>query len=108
MVIKKSLQHLQEVPRAKGIVIGLTGFTGDFKSVLQDNPPLKEIAVTNRFGFPEVILPGINRNDFYITVEEGEFSQDRKTSAKNVEVTVQVATICFLDALTSSGVERQW
>jgi hypothetical protein len=84
------LQGIQEVPRAKGLVIGLTGYSGDIKQILQDNQILKEISVTNRFGFPEVILPGVNRNDFYVTLEEGEFSQERKTSAKNLEVTAQV------------------
>ena len=32
----------------------------------------------------------MKRNDLYVTLTEGEFSQDRKKSAKNIEVSMQV------------------
>jgi len=32
----------------------------------------------------------IKRNDLYLYLQDGEFSQDRKKSAKNVEISLQV------------------
>ncbi|EGC38812.1 hypothetical protein DICPUDRAFT_27977 [Dictyostelium purpureum] len=85
----KNPSSLQTVPKAKGICVALTLLPGDLKSVLRENPELV-VQKTNRLGFPEVIFPGAIRNDIFITLESGEYSQDRKTSAKNVEVLVQV------------------
>jgi hypothetical protein len=45
VIIKKNMQAIQEVPRAKGICIGLTLYAGEFKALqmqLQDDTsPLK-------------------------------------------------------------------
>ena len=38
----------------------------------------------------DIIMPGTTRNDLYITLVGGEFQQDRKKSAKNIEITVSV------------------
>lgn len=48
------------------------------------------VPLTPRLAFPTLILPGHARNDMYVTLETGEFLQDRKTAQKNVEVVVQV------------------
>lgn len=80
------MQSIQEVPRAKGLCIGLTLFIGEHKQILQENTAVQGITVTNRIGFPEVNMPGFSRHDFYLTLEEGDFSQDRK----NIEVTLHV------------------
>ncbi len=37
-----------------------------------------------------MILPGFSRNDMFIMVEGGEYSQERKTAQKNVEVVMQL------------------
>lgn len=36
------------------------------------------------------IQPGEERNDFYVVIDGGEFSQDRKRTAKNVEISVTI------------------
>jgi hypothetical protein len=58
--------------------------------VLQDQPQLAGVGTTPKLGFPEVILPGLSRNDIFVTIESGEFLQERKTTAKNIEVLMQV------------------
>jgi hypothetical protein len=55
-------------------------------SVHQDTTP------TERYGPVDVFVPGTIRNDHYFTLINGDFSQGRKTSAKNVEVVVTVRT----------------
>jgi hypothetical protein len=44
--------------------------------------------VSAGFGQPE--FGNICRHDLYVTIEEGDFQQDRKTSAKNIEVKAEV------------------
>jgi len=88
-MIIKNPSNLQHVPKAKGIVVGLTLLPGFLKNVIKDNNVLNDVPKTNKLGFPEVIFPGQVRNDIFITLESGEYSQDRKTSAKNVEIVVQ-------------------
>jgi hypothetical protein len=36
------------------------------------------------------VQPAHHRNDFYLTIDSGELTQDRKRAAKNVEVTITV------------------
>lgn len=84
---------IQEVPRAKGICIGLKTITApDIKQYLNDDKEkdLKSISITPRFSLQDCMTPTTSRNDIFITILEGEFTQDRKTSAKNCEITVQV------------------
>ncbi|EGG21230.1 SH3 domain-containing protein [Cavenderia fasciculata] len=88
-MIIKNATNLQQVPKAKGICIGLTLLPGELKQVIKENPVLEEVQQTSKLGFPDVIYPGDQRNDLFITLESGEYSQDRKTSAKNVEIIVQ-------------------
>lgn len=85
MIIKKS--NIQEVPRTKGICVGLSLLRTE---QLESNPELMKIDKTNRLSFDSLILE--NKNDIFVTFLEGEVSQDRKTSAKNVEAILQVVT----------------
>ncbi|GAM22716.1 hypothetical protein SAMD00019534_058910 [Acytostelium subglobosum LB1] len=87
--IIKGGSSLSQVPKAKGICVGIALLPGRLKHVVRDNPVLKDVPKTNKLGFPEIVYPGDTRNDMYITLECGEYSQDRKTSAKNVEVVIQ-------------------
>ena len=89
--INKKTGNFQEIQRAKGIVVGLTLYQGELKQVLQQHSTImKEVPLTQRLRLPEIIPEGTSRNDIYFTIESGEFSQERKTSAKNVEISVSV------------------
>ena len=71
---------------------------------------LKNVPLTQKLGFPDVIMPGdvryvphylaipqfhktfpfAFRNDLYVVIERGDFERGGKSSSKNVEVTVTV------------------
>lgn len=92
---------------------------GDLTQVRKDFPHFvdRSTAIVRKMGFPEIILPGgvkaahgrrrlrfsggVNaallpvvagnvRNDFYVTLLQGEFDRGKKKTPKNVEVTLSV------------------
>lgn len=74
-----------------GIIISLKMLHGELNQIKEDNPLLfKNISLTNKLGFPDVIMPGDVRNDLYLTLEKGEFERGGKSTGKNIEVTVVV------------------
>jgi hypothetical protein len=89
--ILKKTGNAQEIQRAKGIVVGLTLFHGELKQVQQDRQSiLKDVPLTQRLRLSESNTAGTYRNELYFMVESGDFHQERKTSAKNVEISVQL------------------
>lgn len=59
--------------------------------LLKEYPTLlKGIRNTPRNGFTDTISAGESRNSIYLNLVSGEFSQGLKTSARNIEVTIQV------------------
>lgn len=74
-----------------GIMISLKMLHGDLKSVCEENPLLfKNVCLTSKLGFPDVIMPGDVRNDLYLNLERGEFERGGKSTGKNIEVTIVV------------------
>lgn len=71
--------------RAEMICVSVEVLSGDLLQVSSDRG-LYDVCVTHRLGFPEIILPGDNRNFIYLTLGAGDFAQGRK----NVEVAVEV------------------
>lgn len=124
MIIRKNLSAITEVPRAKGISLGLSVITtssatpgaelnnlSSFSAILanknnynsidttsstsnntgSDNAAVVEfsgIVLTPRLGFSDVFVPGVSRNDLYVTIEDGDWQVDRKD--RNIELTIQV------------------
>ncbi|XP_065212165.1 dedicator of cytokinesis protein 3 isoform X2 [Planococcus citri] len=79
---------------ATGIDISLKLLDGSFTKVEEENPLLfKNVSLTRKMGYPDVIMPGDVRNDLYITLERGEFERGGKSTGKNIEVTVLVVDI---------------
>lgn len=79
----------QEAPRAKGVCIGLALYTGEYQHIAKD-PALTNVWPTSKLGMPDIILPGFSRNDLFVMVEGGEYSKERKTAQKNIEVIMQL------------------
>ncbi|PSN57625.1 hypothetical protein C0J52_00521 [Blattella germanica] len=74
-----------------GIVISLKMLHGELPQVREENPLLfKNISLTKKLGFSDVIMPGDVRNDLYLTLEKGEFERGGKSTGKNIEVTILV------------------
>lgn len=66
-------------------------YHGQLNQIKEDNPLLfKNMSLTNKLGFPDVIMPGDVRNDLYLLLERGEFERGGKSTGKNIEVTVLV------------------
>ncbi|KAL1116518.1 hypothetical protein AAG570_004990 [Ranatra chinensis] len=74
-----------------GIVMSLRILHGELNQVREDNPILlKNITLTRKLGFSDVIMPGDVRNDMYLTLEKGEFERGGKSTGKNLEVSISV------------------
>ncbi|KAI4460497.1 dedicator of cytokinesis [Holotrichia oblita] len=74
-----------------GIIVSMKMYHGQLSQIKEDNPLLfKNVSLTNKLGFPDVIMPGDVRNDLYLTLERGEFERGGKSTGKNIEVTVLV------------------
>ncbi|XP_031345086.1 dedicator of cytokinesis protein 3 isoform X3 [Photinus pyralis] len=74
-----------------GIILSLKLLHGELKQIKEENPLLfKNMSLTNKLGFPDVIMPGDVRNDLYILLEKGEFERGGKSTGKNIEVTILV------------------
>uniref|UniRef100_A0A8C6UX99 Dedicator of cytokinesis 5 n=1 Tax=Neogobius melanostomus TaxID=47308 RepID=A0A8C6UX99_9GOBI len=78
--------------KGQGLFVTLKLLPGDLAQVRKDYPHFvdRSTAIVRKMGFPEIILPGIVRNDFYITLVQGEFDRGKKKTPKNVEVILSV------------------
>lgn len=74
-----------------GIVVSLRVLHGELTQVREENPLLfKNICLTKKLGFSDVIMPGDVRNDLYLKLERGEFERGGKSTGKNIEVFVDI------------------
>ena len=75
-------------PRSNGIAVGITVFEGAYEHI----DVIADIEPTPKLKFPDKIDPSDERNDLYISLKgpNGEFAQDRKKAAKNVQVRMNV------------------
>jgi dedicator of cytokinesis protein 1 len=84
------------IQKAKGIIVGLSQYDVESDSFYRiTSQP------TNKRGFPEVILPGMSRNDLFITLDSGEFPEG-KTFEIGVSVRLddgEVLPVCFFFCL---------
>ncbi|XP_062418433.1 dedicator of cytokinesis protein 5 isoform X1 [Pungitius pungitius] len=78
--------------KGQGLFVTLKLLAGDLGQVRKDFPHLvdRSTAIVRKMGFPEIILPGIVRNDIYVTLLQGEFDRGKKKTPKNVEVILSV------------------
>ncbi|KAK4293650.1 hypothetical protein Pmani_033668 [Petrolisthes manimaculis] len=72
-----------------GLVVSVKVVHGELEQATKENPLLlKNVCITKKLGFSDVIMPGDVRNDLYITLNNGEFERGGKSVGKNIEVTV--------------------
>lgn len=78
--------------KGQGLFVTLKLLPGDLAQVRKDYPHFvdRSTAIVRKMGFPEIILPGNVRNDFYVTLVQGEFDRGKKKTPKNVEVILSV------------------
>ncbi|XP_078264532.1 dedicator of cytokinesis protein 2-like [Rhinoraja longicauda] len=87
VVAAKDINH-----KGQGLWVSMKLLSGDLKQIRKDHPHLvdRSTVVARKMGFPEIIMPGDVRNDIYVTLVQGEFDKQNKTTQKNVEVTMCV------------------
>ncbi|EFA75710.1 SH3 domain-containing protein [Heterostelium album PN500] len=83
-IINETSGSYEPITRAKGIVCTIQPFHGEYTQFLSENADLRNVSTSLKMQLPEVIVPGYDRNDMYIQIEEGEFSE------KNIEVAMLV------------------
>jgi hypothetical protein len=89
-LVRDKEKEMEPAPRAKGIALGLTLFQGEMEEVQQTQRALSGVCETARLGFPALWDPAVERNDLHVRLLHGSFSQDKKSSARNVEVRVRL------------------
>ncbi|XP_045606392.1 dedicator of cytokinesis protein 3 isoform X3 [Procambarus clarkii] len=73
----------------RGLVVSVKVVHGELEQATKENPLLlKNVCVTKKLGFSDVIMPGDVRNDLYVTLNSGEYERGGKSVGKNIEVTV--------------------
>ncbi|CEP00437.1 hypothetical protein PBRA_001491 [Plasmodiophora brassicae] len=83
MIIRGS-SNFEIIPQTKGFALGL--MLEPAKKPLSTGSRMQMLSLSSN------IHPSDDRNDFYVTIRGGDFLQDKKKSAKNIEVRVQVLT----------------
>ncbi|KAJ8981636.1 hypothetical protein NQ317_000864 [Molorchus minor] len=74
-----------------GLMISVKMLHGELRMIKEENPLLfKNVCLTSKLGFPDVIMPGDVRNDLYLYLDRGEFERGGKSTGKNIEVTIVV------------------
>jgi dedicator of cytokinesis protein 3 len=74
-----------------GIMTSVKMLHGGLNNIKEENAMLfKNVSLTSKLGFPDVIMPGDVRNDLYLILEKGEFERGGKSVGKNIEVTIVV------------------
>ncbi|XP_015839076.1 dedicator of cytokinesis protein 3 isoform X1 [Tribolium castaneum] len=74
-----------------GILTSVKMLHGGLNHIKEENAMLfKNVSLTSKLGFPDVIMPGDVRNDLYLILEKGEFERGGKSTGKNIEVSIVV------------------
>ncbi|XP_076363419.1 dedicator of cytokinesis protein 3-like isoform X2 [Tachypleus tridentatus] len=72
-----------------GLIVSLRVLHGDLGQLHQENPLFfRNLIITYKRGFSDVIMPGDVRNDIYLKLEKAEFERGGKSTGKNIEATV--------------------
>ena len=98
-----SNKDFEPAPRAKGIALGLTLLEGDLAFARASHKALlKDVSTTLRPQFAHAWTPTADRNDINLRLVSGCFSQDKKSSARNVEVRIRAVRTSTLAPIPDS------
>uniref|UniRef100_A0A672P4N1 Dedicator of cytokinesis 4 n=1 Tax=Sinocyclocheilus grahami TaxID=75366 RepID=A0A672P4N1_SINGR len=89
-IIRKVSSRYSHIGSNTGLNVSLQLLHGDMEQIRKDYMRLftRNVSISKRLGFSDIIIPGEIRNDLYVTLERGEFEKGGKSVARNVEVTV--------------------
>lgn len=106
IIANKMGKEFERSSKAEMVCVFVKVFHGEAHTIVRENPSLlQDVPLTSRLGFPDVVFPGDSRNEMYLKLWSGDFSQSRKTSLRNIQVTVEVRlnTGQRLDRVISRG-----
>ncbi|CAG8456993.1 uncharacterized protein OCT59_018840 [Rhizophagus irregularis] len=90
-IMHNHIKEYEKSPRAEMVSVSLRPYYGETTTIIKENPALlQDIPITSRLGFADVVFPGDTRNEIYLKLISGDFTQGRTTTAKNVQVTAEV------------------
>lgn len=97
-ILASRVKEFEKCSNAQHISVGLRFFHEEVKIIARDHPSLMQgTALTQRLGFPEVIMPDDQRNHVYIKLWTGDFPSLVASSGKlraiqsaNVEVEMEI------------------
>ncbi|CAG8657138.1 13718_t:CDS:2, partial [Acaulospora morrowiae] len=90
-IIHDRVKEFEKSPRAEMVSVSIRPYYGEAATIIKENPAsLQDIPITSRLGFADVVFPGDTRNEIYIRLLSGDFTQGRTTTAKNIQVTMEV------------------
>lgn len=88
-IIDETPKEYERNHRAEMLCVYLRLFHGELDNVVKTNTGLlQDVPVTSWLGFPDVVFPGDERNELYISLSSGDFTQFGRS--KNLQVTVCV------------------
>lgn len=98
-IIAENTKEYEKHPRAEMLCVYLRMFHGELDTVVRSKPALLQgVPIASRLGFPDVVFPGDVRNELYIRLAAGDFSQFGR--AKNVQIMA-----CVRDNVTGDVIE---
>ncbi|CAH1759237.1 2984_t:CDS:2 [Entrophospora sp. SA101] len=90
-IIYNRVKEFEKSPRAEMISVSIRSFYGEATTIIKENTALlQDITITSRLGFADVVFPGDVRNEIYLKLWSGDFTQGRTTTARNIQVTAEV------------------
>lgn len=99
-IIDETPKEYERNPRAEMLCVYLRLFHGELDNVVKTNTGLlQDVPMTSWLGFPDVVFPGDFRNELYITLSSGDFTQFGRS--KNLQV-----TLCVRDNTTGDVIEN--
>ncbi|KAG2199372.1 hypothetical protein INT47_001554 [Mucor saturninus] len=99
-IIFGNAKEFQTNPRAETLRISVRTFFGYLDELLKTNAALLgDVPKTLRLGFADVVFPDDGRNELYITLESGDFTQFNRS--RNIQV-----AMCVRDNKTGEVIEN--
>ncbi|CAG8443325.1 12058_t:CDS:2 [Acaulospora colombiana] len=90
-IIYDRIKEYEKSPRAEMVSVSIRPYYGETATIIKENLALlQDIPITSRLGFADVVFPGDTRNEIYIRLLSGDFTQGRTATAKNIQATIEV------------------
>nr|XP_018260970.1 uncharacterized protein I303_06687 [Kwoniella dejecticola CBS 10117]OBR83128.1 hypothetical protein I303_06687 [Kwoniella dejecticola CBS 10117] len=106
-IIHSRVKEYVTSPGAETIALSLKIFQGPTSQVIRENPSLlRDIPLSARLGFPDVVYPGTVRNDLYVKLWSAVFTPAPTSSGGSIRVRKSVIPTVHGDVQVTIEVRR--